>query len=35
LPALKYEVYRDLKNKADMETVMSLIESKVEKEFID
>ena len=35
LPALKYEVYRDMKNKADMETVIGLVDSKVEKEFID
>jgi hypothetical protein len=35
LPALKYEVYRDMKNKADMETVMGLVDSKVEKDFID
>jgi hypothetical protein len=35
LPALKNEFYRDMKNKADIETVMDLVYSKVEKDFID
>lgn len=35
LPALKYELERDLKNKADMNFVTSKLENKVDKEFMD
>ena len=35
LPAFKYEYQREMKTKADIESVNKLLDQKVEKEFID
>ena len=34
MPALKYEIQRELKTKADVEAMNKLLDQKIDKEFI-